>query len=183
MGASGNFTSMMQTIASNFSGFQSLLMVVAYFVGFVFVVMGVIRLARHHRYVAAGDSVVSWIFPMVAGGLLLSLTFTMQSLSTSVFSTPSGLRTAMSYSSPGGSQASAMFTVLVGFITLFGWYAIIHALVILATMANANVVRNGGLKRVLVFLVAGVICSNFVYFSHILANSFGVQDFLLNYVH
>lgn len=180
--SAADITQVLAAVGSNYPGIHTGLTTFSILFGAYYVAIGTYHLATHHAQARLGNSAAGGVYELLAGAALSALPTAMAHGSESVFGTADGLRTALDYSSPAGSQAAAMFTILIGFITLYGWYAVIRGWMTLTKLAKPGQASDGAFGHALVFLISGTICANFLVFTDTLAASFGVENFLRNYI-
>lgn len=174
---------MLQAIANNFSGIQGFLDVLAIIIGACFIVHGIYRLANFAHLANRGEGAFSPTYELIAGAALCALPTYLTHASETLLTTASGLRTALDYENvPTVNQAAALLTVLVGVITLWGYYATLRGWVMFASLSNPKGSRQHSIWGVLVFLGAGALAANFMLFTDDISASLGVHNFLNDFV-
>lgn len=172
----------LQTVATNLNGVHEFVEFFAIFLGVVFIIRGIYRLAAYQSRRQAGEATLSGLYNLAAGAALSSIGALMKSQSSTIFGTDEHLRTAMDYSTLPSNETGALLTVLVGFITLYGWVGIIKGWSLINALAKAGGGRDDEFRSGLTHIGAGTLAANFLYFTDVAANTFGVNNFLREYI-
>ena len=172
----------LQTVATNLAGVHEFVEFVAAFLGVVWIGRGTYRIATYHGNRQSGESVTSGFYNWAAGAALVSFSALMSSQSSTIFGTDEHLRRTMDYTTLPANETAALMTVLVAFITLYGYIGIIKGWAIMNALSKAGGGRQNDHIDGLVHLVCGTIAANFTYFTDVIAASVGVNNFLRDYI-
>lgn len=174
----------MQNVANNFTGLHTLLLYISGFMGVCLIVLGIYRYAHYQRTAQQGGSVMGYTWTLLAGSLLVALPETINEvLSQSIFNSDSYARTGLEYQSlPTSTPIAALFTLLVGFITIYGWVGVIKGLYIVHTMSKAGGGRDGEMWNAMTHLLAGCAAANIMYVTDVIAATMGVTNYFRNFV-
>lgn len=169
-------------ITANYPGIHTGIMAFSALAGLYLIFMGVYHLSTYRTHIQRGMQVSGMLMELVAGSALLSINVATSQMSESVFATADGLRTALDYTNPSGSETTALFITLVGFITLYGWFATFRGWWQLSRYGKPGTASESPVAHGFSLVIFGTLCSNFLFFTDHLAASVGLSNFLRQYI-
>lgn len=172
----GGVGEMLGTFASNFPALQLFINLITLMAGIILGGIGVWAMTLGARQ-GSRLSTIGGAVSTFMGGLLVSMPTTMSVLTNSFFESATP-RDVFSYSPPsGGGGAALAVSVVLGLLTLMGWYWGLKACLLIHAGCHPAFSKQGDeIKRGLWMLAGAVMAVNALVVTDAIAWSFGIRN-------